>query len=53
MIVKKVMPMMTPQQGGQHRLVLVVNSFVFIKLFYPVVATSDLVHNVEAIHGLF
>ena len=45
--------MMTPQQEGQHRLVLVVNFFVFIKLFYSVVAMNDLVHNVEAIHGLF
>ena len=41
-------------QGVQNRQVLVINFFpIFeIKLFCFVVAMSDLVHNVDAIHGL-
>ena len=38
-------------QGLQHRMVLVVNSFEII-IFCFVVALSDLVLDVKAIHGL-
>ena len=41
------------KQGVQRRMVLVVNYFVFLKLFIlVVVAISDLVHDVEAIFHL-
>ena len=41
-------------KGIQQRMVLVVNFFEILKLlfFCFVVAMSDLVHNVEIIHGL-
>ena len=44
-----------PLQGVQHRMVLVVNFFKFLKIlffFCFVVAMCDLLHDVEAIHGL-
>ena len=41
-------------QGVQHRMVLVVNFFVFLKKKFScfVVAICDLVHDVDAMHGL-
>ena len=41
-------------QGVQHRMVLMVNSFIFLILFFfaVVVDMCDLVHNVEAIFHL-
>ena len=46
--------MMMPRQGVQRRMVLVVISFFCILFFCCcfVVAMSDLVHDVEAIHDL-
>ena len=41
-------------QGVQRRMILVVNFFVFLKLicFCFVVAVSNLVHDVEVVHGI-
>ena len=43
------------KQGVQRRVVLVVNSFIFLKLYFCcfVVAIFDLVYDVEAIHRLW
>ena len=43
-----------PIQGVQHRLVFLVKFFIFLKLLFSfVVAMSDLVHDVQAMHCLF
>ena len=39
-------------EGVQHKMVLVVNIFVFLIIFCFVVVLFDLVHNVEAIFHL-
>ena len=46
---------MVIQQGIQPKMVLVVNCFLFFKLFYFcfVVCIFDLVHGKETKHGLF